>query len=669
MGTCQSNLERKSGNGDTGSNAFDGVGSMGRDPSHRRCQSIKSTPGGKNNSDVHNFAYDLELVSPSEKTDLTEALSPTSVISPTPFLRRKEEAGDSRLVGGNEDDGFPSDEECEEVSFMDNSNKEICGENNGICDDRNDGSNDYHLNGLSKTTEEEENNEQTMTTRNHRIMRHPNVNEQETETETETETSSGACDHLKTFHVCKPDVPPLLAPPKDVTVVVDTPNNDTSVNPATIAIFNKMKLQATNINKLKKQRRYEEKIEDRRRDIRGYNQLWGEYNEIQERVMKQRESDAKSSTPKSDGNTVHLKDSTSWLVDFYTLNSMNPLDNQGLQSDLRKIYEDDQKGQASLSLLTESTSCPRKNKLHSHVPQQKNAITESFMKHAKDYADISSNIEWKRSQKHRDNHEHNKNKSIIVDLNGSIISDLDNGSITSLISDNERGIDNDDYGVLRRYSRKSVESSVPTFSHSKVFYAQFGEFGDDNLADNQAFFSAETPRKTNSKSNSFPKYLEENCLPSVSIESAETGTIRWRKFPKSEKLNREIDFYGDIQVTEKRNGGQVSHDYGVNINNIENPGNTNLSLSSRRTLQNDSKEELELEKHPSLHPTPSDSSESKTQTGFIQSSYDVPKVADGEAQDINLEDNQLRLVRKVGPQLNGLLAQLKDNGLGEKANY
>jgi hypothetical protein len=77
--------------------------------------------------------------------------------------------------------------------------------------------------------------------------------------------------------------PPLVAPPKGaVPDVIAT--GKSSVNPQTIANFNRLKVQVQLANRADKQRRHKTKLEDRFEDVDGYRNLWSEYEEIQNQV-------------------------------------------------------------------------------------------------------------------------------------------------------------------------------------------------------------------------------------------------------------------------------------------------------------------------------------------------------------------------------------------------
>jgi hypothetical protein len=72
----------------------------------------------------------------------------------------------------------------------------------------------------------------------------------------------------------------LLAPPKGAVVDAFGTTAKTSVNPQTIANFNKLKIQVQLANRAEKHRRHKAKLEDRFEDVQGYRDLWSEYEEI-----------------------------------------------------------------------------------------------------------------------------------------------------------------------------------------------------------------------------------------------------------------------------------------------------------------------------------------------------------------------------------------------------
>lgn len=133
--------------------------------------------------------------------------------------------------------------------------------------------------------------------------------------------SSNIKNRLQTMIMRSPrhDVPdtlvapsPLLAPPKDVVVSFDSESASakTSVNPKTLARFNKLKTQARLSAKLNEQRKLKEKIKDRRLDIHGYRNLWQEYTGIQKRMSQRHKDKIESKTSRG----ISLNDTTTWFM-------------------------------------------------------------------------------------------------------------------------------------------------------------------------------------------------------------------------------------------------------------------------------------------------------------------------------------------------------------------
>jgi hypothetical protein len=123
-----------------------------------------------------------------------------------------------------------------------------------------------------------------------------------------------------TFKTYAAGVPPapLLAPPKDVVVTLDPPSvsSGSSVNPQTLARFNKLKTQARLAAKLERQRKQKEKAQDRRLDIEGYKNLWEEYSGIQTKVSDQHDHDDQPELDMScrGSKSISLHDSATWFV-------------------------------------------------------------------------------------------------------------------------------------------------------------------------------------------------------------------------------------------------------------------------------------------------------------------------------------------------------------------
>lgn len=361
---------------------------------------------------------------------------------------------------------------------------------------------------------------------------------------------SDNCDHFESYQVhSKPDAPPLLAPPKNVTVVTCPSNTEKSVKPAIIANFNRMKKQAKKASKQERGRRQEEKIRDRRRDIQGYIKVWEEYNEIKERVTKQREKKIESSLPNKEGDKIALKDSTTWYVDFSTLNSINHLEDKEVVNYIGTPRNEVKKSQTKLSLLIESTVFSQNSHFElKELPEQHSLAAEPVGRsknHASAFSHSRIHEPTLISQNNHDRNvtENGRNNNTAVGINldlenRSMTSDLENGSNLGIMSSTNRSSDDDDYGVLNQYSRKSIEVTVPT--HTENFNAHLGNLVINNqtLEDPDTCLSTADFRNENSTTLSFSKYLANNCLPSVSIENAETGQVRWRRSSENDTRSR-----------------------------------------------------------------------------------------------------------------------------------
>jgi hypothetical protein len=719
MGVCQSRSER-------GYRFHIDIGALpaAKDRNYPLAQSIKkSTPGGGGNS-YTSFAYDLALVSPSEKTDVTDALSPTSMYSPplSDIPNKKKNHFVFVVDVDDENDSLPSDEEFGDLrpnkivggTFPEPERRENRNEKkDSVNDEDNNDLNKHHFFELLTTREEEFiRHDQMMqnefhdrwnlsspmgklfvdanycnTMDNH--SRGPNIppnTNQILETpiqsmiqssrgadvkDVSSDTKSGNCDHFRSHQLnSKPDPPPLLAPPKDVTLVTCPSNTETSIKPAIIAAFNKIKTQVKQAHKQEKQRRQEEKIQDRRRDIEGYKELWGEYNEIKERVIKQREKNAESPSLKKGEKKISLNDLTTWYVDFSALNSMNHLDHKVAVDYLETADNKDRKNQTSLPLLIESTFDSTNNIFQQEEFQQRKtpgAHSTGSNASSPRHSGIRESTAPPQNDHDGDTSENGRNidtlPSATMDLdseNRSIISELDNGSNSSMTLDTGKAFDNDDYGVLHRYSRKSIESTVPT--HTEDFNAQLGNMGLHNH-DANTFLSATKSRNENSATpSSFSTYLAKNCLPSVFIDNAETGLIRWRESPEKDteiEEARKIDFSHYENKSMKKETGvsdipfsQAVCESRIHYDECGNNGDSNAPLQSQ--IQNDLIEVSEIESIPT-----------STSAAAIQNNmgnFDEGLQSDKENES---HADRIQLIRKVGPQINDLLAQLQNNGLVE----
>jgi hypothetical protein len=143
---------------------------------------------------------------------------------------------------------------------------------------------------------------------------------------------------------------PLIAPPKGAsgeipTEVVGPKRPKTSVNPQTIANFNRLKIQVELAEKNDLHERRKAKLEDRFEDVKGYRSLWKEFEHMKELADDTMDLDASSA--KMTDKSMDLKESTSWYFDFRSLHADRHF--QGDEADL------DNRSQSSMSLLTEVT--------------------------------------------------------------------------------------------------------------------------------------------------------------------------------------------------------------------------------------------------------------------------------------------------------------------------
>mmetsp|Transcript_27583 Transcript_27583/g.64751 ORF Transcript_27583/g.64751 Transcript_27583/m.64751 type:complete len:289 (+) Transcript_27583:880-1746(+) len=286
-----------------------------------------------------------------------------------------------------------------------------------------------------------------------------------------------------------------------------------ALEPAAMANFNKMTTQVKYAYKKDIQRRREKKIEERRLDITRYNELWAEYNEIKKRIIKQREIDMESTVPnKKDKYTS--KHSKKRYADFTWF---GPTNNQFLDKNFtvncqRSISNKNLKNKTSCLSLLESTddNDDKNNQIHQEKFEKKNCnfAGKLFTQPQKLKNSESTEIEI------------DDDISATFDANnGGAIADLDHR-----IKNTERAFIDDDYGVFQ----KPIETTVTT--HTRNFNAQH----DSTLENTNNFTSISKFRNGARPKLLFSNYLSKNCLPSVCIENAETGLIRWRRFPNND---------------------------------------------------------------------------------------------------------------------------------------
>ncbi len=147
---------------------------------------------------------------------------------------------------------------------------------------------------------------------------------------------------------------PLIAPPKSTngdlaaTLVGQSKKAQTSVTPQTIANFNRLKIQVQLAEKNEMHRRRKAKLEDRFEDVKGYRNLWKDFESLKEQVKEVIISrNDELDTGKIGEKSIDLNEPTSWYFDFQSLQLHQHVDGEEDNNDNRS--------QASMSLLSEAT--------------------------------------------------------------------------------------------------------------------------------------------------------------------------------------------------------------------------------------------------------------------------------------------------------------------------
>ena len=141
--------------------------------------------------------------------------------------------------------------------------------------------------------------------------------------------------------------PSLVAPPVgiEINALCAGDGKQSSVNPQTIANFNRLKIQVQLANRADKQRKHKEKVQDRFEEVEGYKDLWNDYENLKKKVQEKAEGTQKAGDDKTISEQekgLDIRNSDSWYFDFRALKS------GGLDDD------DDNCSQVSLSLLSDT---------------------------------------------------------------------------------------------------------------------------------------------------------------------------------------------------------------------------------------------------------------------------------------------------------------------------
>jgi hypothetical protein len=169
-----------------------------------------------------------------------------------------------------------------------------------------------------------------------------------------TRENEGAELRMLNSHMNKPEsvvyrsAAPLIAP-RDVPMTIMAPQQAsmTSVDPQTLAHFNRLKVQVQLAEQHELHNRRKAKLEDRMEDVKGYRNLWKEFENIKNQAGGATGGELKDSAKKA---SMNLKDPESWYFDFNPMQNMQHV--KGSQDD---------NSLSSLSLLSEMTMEAQRN--------------------------------------------------------------------------------------------------------------------------------------------------------------------------------------------------------------------------------------------------------------------------------------------------------------------
>ena len=376
----------------------------------------------------------------------------------------------------------------------------------------------------------------------------------------------------------------LVAPPKGSAPDLTSNTTKASVNPHTIADFHKLKIQAKLANRAAHHRRHKAKLEDRMEDVMEYRRIWTEYEHIQEQVAQpsEAEDDSKAS------DSLSLKQPTTWYFDFQNLDRITKED-------------DDNRSVSHMSLLSEA-SMEAQRRIFAEKQKQRKRKGKKKHKKKESSGDRSvssrrSNTSRRsRSSTIRVETEGNDYGPIqrtnscasltvgtftLTDMQVVYASDdstpkargddysrasafTDDGSwVTEVDGDN-------DYGVRRRRPRKNYnhefrdDETISTFGYRSFEDRSYDSYKGPRIGmdyfvskalegsnaapvtievKKNARKSSPTPMDKYGFDPSVPFFPQDDVpvisLPSVEIDNAATGQVRWRQFTAAEE-----DLYG-----------------------------------------------------------------------------------------------------------------------------
>lgn len=397
----------------------------------------------------------------------------------------------------------------------------------------------------------------------------------------------------------------LVAPPKatDYDAVAEPiPEQMTSVTPQTIAHFNRLKVQVEQANKVAWTQRRQEKVEDRYKDVNGYRNLWQEYEQIQELV--QDNSPEIEQIPKvSTELSLNLQDPESWFFDFHALDQQRFFHGDEDDRDARSMSNLSLHSEAEMKSQNEYFANKRRKRILANKRRYSEKRRNKMSNNGSIRSSRSMPAERFQRRKLEGDEKHEESVTSLRIVAYAPPQDADNTPKThsgrnvdgechygAQIEDDDLSIMSysdveNDYKVeshgRRRHSLKD-DSSIETFDDTSITrrsnfefdLTNFSQYGTDmpdepvNVDCEKSTFAigsksgcSHGPRSktvTTSPASRIDRYGFDPCaplssqleifaqaVPSVQIDSAETGVVRWRQFPKENyekpKTARKLD--------------------------------------------------------------------------------------------------------------------------------
>ena len=315
---------------------------------------------------------------------------------------------------------------------------------------------------------------------------------------------------------------PLIAP-RDVPLTIISPNplSNSSVDPQTLASFNRLKIQVQLAEQNELHNRRKAKLEDRLEDVKGYRNLWKEFETIKHQAARAPGDELADITKNP---SMKLHDPESWYFDFNPLqtlhieggndensiSSVSLLSERTMEAQRRYYKEKSRERNEKRKEKLRETSCEMNVKhIVDDEPIASILLTDSRESTDKskgkrcDYGQLSPRVCTARS------HINIVGDSTIHDDGASVMSDLD--------------MDADNLVTLSRTRDEKSEgtpmdglTSFSAATNRSTPQSCIQHFGFDALA------------PLSSQLEVFAQ-----SVPSVQIEDAKSGIVHWREFPVS----------------------------------------------------------------------------------------------------------------------------------------